>query len=160
MPNEKESRGALQYLSESVEAAERSAANGGGPFAAILVTAGNKVYEGTNKVTALNDPTAHAEVQAIRNAAAVEGFNLAGSTLYSSCEPRPMCMAACMWARIDRVVWAATADQAAAGGFDDRLFWSEIQSRDFTSIQIEHVALPNAFAPFAKWQANLDRIDY
>src|SRR3954471_2394613 len=93
------------YLALAVDIASANVRNAGGPFGAVVVAADGQAFEGVNRVTANNDPTAHAEVVAIRHAAASLGtFDLAGAVLYSSCEPCPMCLASALWARIDRVI--------------------------------------------------------
>ena len=106
---------------------ERMEANAGGPFGAVIVRDGVVLAEGWNKVTSSNDPTAHAEVTAIRRACeAVNSFELKGATLYTSCEPCPMCLASAYWARISRIVYANTRTEAAAIGFDDAFIYDEI----------------------------------
>lgn len=115
---------ATKYLAMAVKIASDNVRNAGGPFGAIVVAPDGRVFEGVNRVTANNDPTAHAEVVAIRNAAASLGtFDLSGCVLYSSCEPCPMCLASSLWARIDRVVFAADRHDAARAGFDDAVFY-------------------------------------
>ena len=99
----------------------------GGPFAALVVREGEVIARGTNRVTTKNDPTAHAEVEAIRAAcASLSDFQLRGCTLYTTCEPCPMCMGAIYWARPDRVVYAGTRQDAAAAGFDDAIIYDEL----------------------------------
>ncbi|HSP25554.1 MAG TPA: nucleoside deaminase, partial [Saliniramus sp.] len=99
----------------------------GGPFGAVIVRDGRVLAEGWNEVTSTNDPTAHAEVVAIRRACREIGdFSLAGATLYASCEPCPMCLASADWARISRIVYANTRAEAAAIGFDDSFIYDEI----------------------------------
>jgi guanine deaminase len=103
-------------------------ARAGGPFGALVAAAdGTVIGEGCNRVTSANDPTAHAEITAIRAACAALGtFTLAGHTLYTSCEPCPMCLAAAYWARIDAIVYAASREDAARGGFDDAFLYDEL----------------------------------
>ncbi|MEO8908000.1 MAG: nucleoside deaminase, partial [Microbacteriaceae bacterium] len=109
-----------KYLRHAIELAVRNVDNGGGPFGALIVTADGREFEGLNRVTANNDPTAHAEVTAIRTACAgIQNFDLTGATLYTSCEPCPMCLASALWARVDNVVFAADRHDAADAGFDD-----------------------------------------
>jgi guanine deaminase len=151
-----------QWLERTIELATLNVANGGGPFGALIVRDGELIAEGQNRVTANLDPTAHAEVTAIRAACQVVGdFSLAGATLYTSCEPCPLCMSAALWARIDRVVFAANRDDAADGGFDDREFY-ELFSRDRSTwdVTIEAVRPDNASAPFDAWLALEARTDY
>ncbi|MCV2393655.1 nucleoside deaminase [Actinotalea sp. M2MS4P-6] len=120
----------IARLQAAIDLAVRNVADGGGPFGAVIVHDGAVVGTGQNRVTRDNDPTAHAEVMAIRAACRRLGsFSLAGSVLYSSCEPCPLCLAAALWARIDRVVFAADRDDAARAGFDDRAFY-ELQGQD------------------------------
>lgn len=134
----------------------------GGPFGAIVVKDGQIVSRGWNEVTTANDPTAHAEVVAIREACRKLGtFRLDGCELYASCEPCPMCLSAIYWARIDRLFFAATRQDAAAGGFDDEFLYREIplpfDQRKLTTRQIlREQALP----AFAEWQAKPDKIPY
>ena len=132
---------------KAIRLAEENVANGGGPFGAVVVTANGNEYDGANRVTALNDPTAHAEIQAIRAAAAKEGFDLSGSTLYASCQPCPMCLTAALWARIDRIVYAATQDDAAAAGFDDSVFYTQLCDglKSVTDAEVTHRLLLQLF---------------
>ena len=134
----------------------------GGPFGAVIVQDGRVVAEGGNEVTATHDPTAHAEVVAIRRACRVLGsHSLAGATLYASCEPCPMCLAAIYWARLDRLVFANSREAAAAIGFDDALIYAEIPrpigERRLATL---HLPLPEAAAAFAAWAAAPDKIAY
>ncbi len=114
------------FLRQAIHLAEASVRSGGGPFGAVIVKEGEIVGRGHNRVTLDNDPTAHAEVQAIRDACQhLETFSLEGCTLYVNCEPCPMCLAACYWAHLDEVVYAADAADAAKAGFDDVLIREE-----------------------------------
>ena len=107
-----------QLMREAIRLSIENIANGGGPFGAVIARDGEIIATGVNRVTASNDPTAHAEVSAIRRAAEALGtFNLSGCEIYTSCEPCPMCLAACYWAHISRVYYAAGRDDAAAAGF-------------------------------------------
>ena len=151
-----------EFLARAIELATENVANGGGPFGALIVRGGRVLAEGQNRVTATLDPTAHAEVTAIRAACqAVKDFSLVGATLYTSCEPCPLCLSAALWARVDRVVFAADRDDAAAGGFDDREFY-ELFARDRStwSVQIDAIRPHNASAPFDAWLALDGRTDY
>ncbi|MDQ1569715.1 MAG: guanine deaminase [Actinomycetota bacterium] len=150
------------WLARAIELASQNVTGGGGPFGAVVVRDGALVAEGQNRVTATLDPTAHAEVVAIRAACQVVGdFSLAGATLYASCEPCPLCLSAALWARVDRVVYAADRDDAARGGFDDREFY-ELFGRDRSEwhIQIESRRPVNAAEPFDTWLAHEHRTDY
>ena len=112
------------WLQSAVDLATANVAVGGGPFGALVVRDGVVVATGVNRVTLDLDPTAHAEVTAIREACRALGvFALTGCTLFTSCEPCPMCAASSLWARLDRVVFCANRDDAADGGFDDRAFY-------------------------------------
>lgn len=151
-----------KWLDLAIELAVQNVAEGGGPFGAVLVHNGELVATGQNRVTRDNDPTAHAEVVAIRAAAAARGdFSLAGHVLYSSCEPCPMCMASSLWARVDRVVFAADRDDAAGGGFDDREFY-ELFARDRSTWQtvIDSMPVARRADPFVAWQHSTTRVEY
>lgn len=134
----------------------------GGPFGAVVARDGEIIAEGCNEVTSALDPTAHAEVVAIRHACRAAGsFSLAGTTIYASCEPCPMCLAAIYWARIDRLVFANTRDQAAAIGFDDALIYDEIPKPVFARrMPTTHLPLAEGAAAFAAWAAKPDKIAY
>ena len=143
-------------------AAEHMREKAGGPFGAIVVRGAEIIGRGWNRVTSINDPTAHAEIVAIRAAAAaVQSFSLAGCVLYTSCEPCPICLAAACWARLDRIVFAADRGDAAFAGFDDAEFYAEV-SRPHAerklptsqTLQIEAVRL------FDEWRAMPDKTLY
>ncbi|MBP1242707.1 guanine deaminase [Frigoribacterium sp. PvP120] len=151
-----------RWLARTIELAVENVAAGGGPFGALIVRDGELVAEGQNRVTANLDPTAHAEVTAIRAACQVVGdFSLAGATLYTSCEPCPLCLSASLWARVDRVVYAADRHDAARGGFDDLEFY-ELFGRDRATWDLPVVAArpDDAAAPFEAWLAHDHRTDY
>ena len=140
----------------------RMEAGFGGPFGAVVVRDGQVIAEGYNQVTSTNDPTAHAEVSAIRAACtALQSFSLADCTLYTSCEPCPMCLGAIYWARFERVVYANTRVDAAAIGFDDdhiyREFVKPIAAR---AIPFTHLPSEEGRAVFAAWQAKPDKVLY
>ena len=134
----------------------------GGPFGALVVRDGTVLAEGWNEVTSALDPTAHAEVVAIRRACVAAGsFSLAGATLYSSCEPCPMCLAAAYWARVSRLVYANTREQAAAAGFDDAFLYEEVPKAPHArALPTRHLALPEAEAAFRDWMTKADKIAY
>lgn len=140
----------------------RMLANAGGPFGALVVCEGKVLAEGWNEVTSSNDPTAHAEVRAIRKACeAVSSFQLQGATLYSSCEPCPMCLAAAYWARVGRIVFAADRVDAAKVGFDDAYLYDEIPKPVAArALPTLHLPLQEAVDVFAAWHAKPDRVDY
>jgi guanine deaminase len=152
----------VDFLQQAVDLAVDNVGQGGGPFGAVIVRAGEVIATGVNRVTSELDPTAHAEVQAIRAAAkAIGDFSLVGCTLYTSCEPCPMCLASSLWARVDRVVFAADRHDAAAGGFDDLEFY-ELFARDRSTWEtsVEALALDRPAAPFDAWRSKTDRVDY
>lgn len=153
----------LMHLARAAQLSrERMEANLGGPFGAVIVRDGRVLAEGWNEVTSTNDPTAHAEVVAIRRACREVGdFSLAGATLYTSCEPCPMCLASAYWARISRIVYANTRDDAAAIGFDDAFIYDEMPKRpEERAIRMDHVPSPDATGAFAAWVAKPDKITY
>jgi guanine deaminase len=153
----------LAHLARAVALSrERMEANLGGPFGAVIVRDGRVLAEGWNEVTSSNDPTAHAEVVAIRRACqAVGNFSLAGATLYTSCEPCPMCLASAYWARISRIVYGNTRDEAAAIGFDDAFIYDEMpKAPSQRAIRMEHRPTADASAAFAAWMAKADKITY
>lgn len=152
------------HLSHAARLATENVLKGGGPFGAVVVTAAGLTFEGVNRVTANNDPTAHAEVTAIRIACSETGtFDLTGATLYSSCEPCPMCLASALWARVDRVVFAADRNDAAAAGFDDAVFYEFFETPAANRpMQVEHLQLAEAghLEPFTTWGSFTERIEY
>jgi guanine deaminase len=136
--------------------------DGGGPFGALIVRDGVVLATGVNGVTTNNDPTAHAEVVAIRAACQTIGdFRLSGCVLVTSCEPCPLCLAAALWARVERVLYAADRHDAARGGFDDLAFYELFATpREEWPMAVTNVAVSAPAAPFAAWQAKPDRVDY
>lgn len=143
-------------------ATENVVNNTGGPFAAAIVRDGKIVGEGANCVTATNDPTAHAEVTAIRVAAKALGtFTLAGCELYTSCEPCPMCLAAAYWARLDAIYFGASAADAARAGFDDAFLYAEFRKDlDVRKLRATQLLGDEAWASFAAWIASPNKIEY
>jgi tRNA(Arg) A34 adenosine deaminase TadA len=142
--------------------AEKMRAGRGGPFGAVIARDGEIIAEGSNQVTSGNDPTAHAEVVAIREACRRLGtFSLQGCEMYTSCEPCPMCLGAIYWARLDRVYYANTRNDAAAIGFDDDHIYREldkpIDDRAVPFIRLESEA---ARAIFKEWLEKPDKIPY
>jgi len=134
----------------------------GGPFAALVVKDGIVIASGANQVTRMNDPTAHAEMVAIREACRVLGdFQLTGCDVYSSCEPCPMCLGALYWARPARIFFAATHDDAAAAGFDDRFIYEQLRlPLPDREIPTFHVADGGAIRPFDEWRSKSDKESY
>lgn len=136
--------------------------HGGGPFGAVVVASGELVGRGCNQVTPLLDPTAHAEITAIRDAcSALQRFDLRGCILYTSCEPCPMCLSAIYWARLDRVYFASTRKDAARIGFDDDFIYQqiplEIASRSLPMVQLPTTAAADLFS---EWSTKPDKIPY
>jgi guanine deaminase len=151
-----------RWIARTVALARANVADGGGPFGALVVRDGALLAEGQNRVTRDSDPTAHAEVQAIRAACrAIGDFSLAGATLYTSCEPCPLCLSAALWARVARVVYAADRHDAARGGFDDRVFYELFETpRDRWHVAIDQLRPADAAEPFDAWLADGHRTDY
>lgn len=146
-----------QFLQQALELAAENAANGnGGPYGALIVCKGEIIAAAANAVTRDLDPTAHAEVQAIRQACRnLQNHQLAGCTLYSSCEPCPMCLGAIYWARLDCVYYACTRDDAAAAGFDDRFIYEQIALLPGErTIPMHYVEMSGAGMPFTAWKQN------
>ncbi|MDI2124593.1 nucleoside deaminase [Yinghuangia seranimata] len=151
------------WMDEAIRLATTSVANGGGPFGALVAKGDRIVAIGNNQVTATLDPTAHAEVSAMRAACKVlDTFSLDGCILVTSCEPCPMCLSSALWARVDRIVYCADRDDAAVAGFDDRKFYDLFEKKPawMWPTPVEHLDLPNRTAPFDAWLAKSDRIDY
>ena len=150
------------WLSQAVALATANVADGGGPFGAVVVRAGVVIGVGQNRVTRDNDPTAHAEVQAIRAACrAIESFSLEGATVYTSCEPCPLCLAACLWSRVDRVVFAADRHDAARAGFDDSAFYDLFAAdRDTWPMSVLAHRVPTASDPMDAWLARPLKVEY
>lgn len=151
------------FMQEAIRNAVENVRSGrGGPFAAIVVKDGHVIAAGTNLVTSSNDPTAHAEVTAIREACRALGtFQLAGCEIYTSCEPCPMCLGAIYWARPDRVYFAATASDAAEAGFDDSFIYEELKRRHLErKIPFEPMMREAGLEPFREWAGKSDRVKY
>lgn len=151
-----------RWMDEAIALARAGMRIHGGPFGAVIVADGKLVGRGCNQVTRLLDPTAHAEITAIRDACqALQRFDLRGCVLYSSCEPCPMCLAAIYWARLDRVYYASTRADAAGIGFDDDFIYQQIPL-DLAARSLPMVQLPTPAAAelFGEWTAKADKILY
>lgn len=149
-------------MRRAIELSVANVLSGGGPFGAVIVKQGRIVAEGSNRVTATCDPTAHAEIVAIRAAARALGqFHLEGCDIYTSCEPCPMCLGAVYWARLDRVFFSGTRADAARAGFSDAEIYDELAA-PFASRRIPMIRLlaEEAGRPFREWQRKEDRIHY
>ncbi len=141
---------------------EMMRANKGGPFGAVVVKNGVIIAKGFNKVTSTNDPTAHAEVVAIRKACQkLKTFQLTGCELYTSCEPCPMCLGAIYWARLDKVYYANTEEDAARVGFDDHFIYQELERPlDRRRLPIKQMMREEALQVFKEWEEKTDKVQY
>jgi len=151
-----------QYMREAIRLANENIKNGGGPFGAIIVKDDKIVGSGVNRVTAGNDPTAHAEVNAIRQAAQhLKTFDLSHCTIYTSCEPCPMCLGAIYWARISTIYFGNTKQDAAHIGFDDQFIYDEIEKPlTVRKIPTQQLLKHEAISTFNHWAASDDKIEY
>jgi len=150
------------FIRESIALAKASVSNGGGPFGAIVVKDGEIIASASNRVTLDHDPTAHAEVLAIRKAASILGtHDLSGCIVYSSCEPCPMCLGAIYWARPERLVFAAGKDDARNAGFDDSFIYNQLSlSYPDRSIPTQQIVPDEVLDPFNAWKEKSDKINY
>jgi tRNA(Arg) A34 adenosine deaminase TadA len=152
----------LKFLQRAIELADKNIDTGGGPFGAVIVKDGKVIAEASNQVTVSNDPTAHAEVVAIRNAGKnFSNFDLSECILYASCEPCPMCLGAIYWARIEKVYYAADRFDAEKAGFDDSLIYDELAKpiidRKMKMVKME---ISSASSVFRKWSDKTDKEPY
>jgi guanine deaminase len=151
------------FMSQAISLAQNGMdANAGGPFGAVVVCGGEIIGKGWNQVTSTNDPTAHAEVTAIREACQRLGsFQLDGCTLYTSCEPCPMCLGAIYWARPAKVVFACTREDAAEIGFDDHFIYDEIEKPiEERQMEIVNFMRDEALEVFKNWENKSDKTEY
>jgi guanine deaminase len=152
-----------QFMTRAIELAIENVRSGrGGPFAAVIVKDDREIANGTNIVTSTNDPTAHAEIVAIRAACAALGsFQLEGCDIYTTCEPCPMCLGAIYWARPARVWFGCTARDAADAGFDDAFIYQQIAARrEQRQIPFLETMRDEALACFTAWKKKKDRLNY
>ena len=150
-------------MKEACALAETSIQLGGGPFGCIIIDSNDNIIgRGHNRVTIDNDPTLHAEMVAIKNACRNQNtFNLSGATLYTSCEPCPMCLSAIYWARIDKVFYGNTRVDASNIGFDDSFIYEEVnKSMEERSLQMTQIGHEDAKKSFDAWKNYDKRIDY
>lgn len=152
----------IRFMNMAAELAEKNIDEGGGPFGAVIVRNGEVVATGVNRVTASNDPTAHAEVNAIRNACSKEQtFNLSGCVIYTSCEPCPMCLSALYWAGVSKIYYGNTQDDADAINFSDRFIYQELDKpkaeRMIPCVKMDSSCTIKAFE---KWASKDDKIEY
>ena len=151
------------YMREAVQLAEQGMRSGrGGPFGCVVVRRGEIVGRGINRVTSTNDPTAHAEVVAIRDACtALQTFQLTDCELYTSCEPCPMCLSAIYWARIPQVYYGNTRADAAAIGFDDEFIYQQVPlAPEARTVKMELFLRDEAQVAFQEWANKTDKIRY
>ena len=151
-----------KFMLRAIALSIESVNAGGGPFGSVIVRDNKIISEGFNKVTSTNDPTAHGEIVAIREACKnLKVFNLNGSELYSTCEPCPMCLSAIYWSHIDKIYYANTRDDAQKIDFDDSLIYSELQKNIKTrKIQMVQMMRDEAFKAFELWDKKTDKIKY
>lgn len=153
---------AIRFMRRAIALSREGMAEGGGPFGAVVVRDKRILGEGKNAVVPQNDPTAHAEIVAIRAACRqVRSYSLAGSVLYTSCEPCPMCLAAIWWARIDRICFGNTRFDAQAIGFDDAAIYAEVaRPLEARVLPMTRLLADEAEAVFREWRLKDDKISY
>ncbi|MFP5520419.1 MAG: nucleoside deaminase [Bdellovibrionia bacterium] len=152
-----------EFMLKAIELSQKHMlAGAGGPFGAVIVKDGRIIGEGWNQVTSTNDPSAHAEVVAIRNACKnVNNFDLSGAEIYTSCEPCPMCLSAIYWARIEKIYFGNTREDAASINFDDDFIYTEIpKAREERKVKMYQCGHEEALAVFKQWQEKADKISY
>lgn len=151
-----------RFMQMAIDLSVINIEEGGGPFGAVIVRDGKLIAKGANRVVPNNDPTAHAEVVAIRNACQALGtFDLSGCTVYTSCEPCPMCLSALYWAGIERICYANTKRDAAAIDFDDSFIYDQLRlDYDDRSIHCEHFMRNEALGAFRRWTDKVDKVEY
>ena len=149
-------------MKEAIGLSVRNVAEGGGAFGAVIARDGEIIATGVNRVTADNDPTAHAEVSAIRAAARKLGtFDLSGCEIYASCEPCPMCLGAIYWARLDRLFYGGTSQDAESAGFGDAFIYGELALKpEERALPSENIMRKEAQEAFLAWNGKEDRIKY
>ena len=151
-----------KFMLKAIELSIKSAETIGGPFGCVIVKENKIISEGSNKVTSTNDPTAHGEIVAIREACLkLNTFNLSGCELYSTCEPCPMCLSAIYWSHIDKIFYANTRDDAKNIDFDDSFIYSEINKKiEDRKIQMIQMHRDEALKAFKIWNEKIDKIKY
>ena len=151
-----------KFMERAIELSIKNINNGGGPFGSVIVKDNNIVAEGSNRVTSTNDPTAHGEIVAIREACKkLNSFSLSGCELYSTCEPCPMCLSAIYWARIKKIYYANTREDAKKIDFDDSFIYSEFQKNmNERKIPIFQMMRNEALKAFELWEKKKDKIKY
>ena len=151
-----------KFMQKAIQLSIENVKSGGGPFGAVIVKDGKIISKGVNRVTSSNDPTAHAEVVAIRKAARkLKTFNLSGCVIYTSCEPCPMCLGAIYWAHLDAIYYGNTKNDASEIGFDDSFIYKELNypphQRSISAIQI---LSDEASTAFTIWSSKIDKVEY
>ncbi|MBO5961165.1 MAG: nucleoside deaminase [Paludibacteraceae bacterium] len=151
-----------EYMREAIRLSIENIKQGGGPFGAVIVKDGQIIATGTNRVTATCDPTAHAEVSAIRQAAkTLNSFDLSGCDIYTSCEPCPMCLGAIYWAHIDRMFYGNTKTDAKNIGFDDSFIYDEIDLRlEDRKLKAKQLLPEEAIKAFQAWENDTEKTPY
>ena len=151
-----------EFMKRAIDLSIESVNNGGGPFGSIIVKGNKIISEGSNKVTSTNDPTAHGEIVAIRSACEkLNNFSLNGCELYSNCEPCPMCLSAIYWARIDKIYYANTREDAGKIDFVDSLIYSEFEKKiNERKIPMIQMMREDALKAFELWSKKIDKIKY
>ncbi len=151
-----------EFMQMAIDASIQNVKNGGGPFGAVIVSNGQVIATGVNRVTANNDPTAHAEVSAIRTACAQLGtFHLQDCVIYTSCEPCPMCLSAIYWSGITRIYYGNTAQDADNIGFSDKFIYDELATpMSQRSIPVQNIMRDEALSAFRAWEEKEDKIEY
>ena len=151
-----------KFMQMAIDLSMANIDEGGGPFGAVIVRAGQLIAAGANRVVPNNDPTAHAEVMAIRNACnELKTFDLSGCTVYSSCEPCPMCLSALYWAGVERICYGNTKADAKDIKFDDSFIYDQLElDYSHRSITCNHFLRDEALESFRKWAAKEDKVEY
>ena len=151
-----------EFMRRAIQLSIESVKHGGGPFGAVIVKEGKIIAEAANRVTLDNDPTAHAEVNAIRQAARSLGrFDLSGCDIYTSCEPCPMCLGAIYWAHLDHIYYGCNRRDAADAGFDDEFIYEELSLAPAERQKVMEVLLPDeSLAAFRMWKEKKDKRRY
>lgn len=150
------------FMKTAIELSVENVKKGGGPFGAVITKNGEILAESCNLVTRLKDPTAHAEINVIREAAQkLENFDLSGCVLYTSCEPCPMCLGAIYWAKIDKVVFANTTDDAKKIGFNDAYIYKEIsRPHQERNVKFRQILRDEALEAFKAWEQSENKVEY
>ena len=151
-----------EFMKRAIELSIKSVNNGGGTFGSVIVKGNKIIAEGSNKVTSNNDPTAHGEIVAIREACKkLNNFSLNGCELYSTCEPCPMCLSAIYWSRIDKIYYANTREDAQKIDFDDSLIYSEFKKNIVDrKIPMTQMMRDEALQAFDLWDKKIDKVKY